>query len=82
LTAQRNSIVTKMQIMKMRGQPTRPGLHTFRSSSNGLEVFSPDLTIAPGAADKAFGADGPRLGMGGQSSTLCWAAACRAATRC
>ncbi|MEY4562157.1 MAG: hypothetical protein RLZZ618_1434, partial [Pseudomonadota bacterium] len=29
-SVQRNSMVRKMEVMKMRGQPTRPGLHTFR----------------------------------------------------
>jgi circadian clock protein KaiC len=30
-----------MEVMKMRGQPTLPGLHTFRISSAGIEVFAP-----------------------------------------
>ena len=29
-SVQRNSMVRKMEIMKMRGQATLPGLHTFR----------------------------------------------------
>jgi circadian clock protein KaiC len=29
-SVQRNSMVRKIEIMKMRGQPTLPGLHTFR----------------------------------------------------
>ncbi len=37
----RNSMVRKMEIMKMRGQPTLPGLHTFRISGAGIEVFAP-----------------------------------------
>ncbi len=37
----RNSMVRKMEIMKMRGQPTLPGLHTFRISQSGIEVFAP-----------------------------------------
>ncbi len=37
----RNSMVRKMEIMKMRGQPTLPGLHTFRISEAGIEVFAP-----------------------------------------
>ncbi len=32
-SVQRNSMVRKLEIMKMRGQPTLPGLHTFRISS-------------------------------------------------
>ena len=38
---QRNSMVRKMEILKMRGQPTLPGLHTFRINQNGLQVFPP-----------------------------------------
>ena len=56
-SVQRNSMVRKMEIMKMRGQPTLPGLHTFRIGRAGIEVFAPaglDATpIKPvaGAAD-------------------------------
>jgi circadian clock protein KaiC len=35
----RNSMVRKMQILKMRGQATRPGMHTFRISNTGIQVF-------------------------------------------
>jgi circadian clock protein KaiC len=35
----RNSIVRKLEIMKMRGQATVPGLHTFRISSDGVQIF-------------------------------------------
>ncbi|MDQ3203463.1 MAG: AAA family ATPase [Pseudomonadota bacterium] len=42
----RNSMVRKMEIMKMRGQPTVPGLHTFRIESSGIKVFSP--AVMPG----------------------------------
>ena len=35
----RNSMVRKLQILKMRGQATRPGMHTFRITSAGIEVF-------------------------------------------
>jgi circadian clock protein KaiC len=40
---QRNSVVRKLEIMKMRGQATTPGLHTFRISGAGLHVFAPAL---------------------------------------
>jgi circadian clock protein KaiC len=40
-SVQRNSMVRKMEILKMRGQPTLPGLHTFRINQNGLQVFPP-----------------------------------------
>ncbi|SBT07895.1 putative circadian clock protein, KaiC [Candidatus Accumulibacter aalborgensis] len=35
----RNSMVRKLQILKMRGQATRPGKHTFRITGHGIEVF-------------------------------------------
>ncbi|MDP3429698.1 MAG: ATPase domain-containing protein [Desulfomicrobium sp.] len=35
----RNSMVRKIQIMKMRGQATRPGMHTFRITGDGIVVF-------------------------------------------
>jgi circadian clock protein KaiC len=35
----RNSMVRKMQVMKMRGQATIPGLHTFRMTQRGVQVF-------------------------------------------
>jgi len=47
---QSNSIVRKMEIMKMRGQRTLPGLHTFRISAAGIQVFAPvsqDARINP-----------------------------------
>lgn len=37
----RNSMVRKLEIMKMRGQPTLPGLHTFRIDSSGVKIFAP-----------------------------------------
>jgi circadian clock protein KaiC len=36
-----HSMVRKMEVMKMRGQATLPGLHTFRVNAAGLEVFPP-----------------------------------------
>jgi circadian clock protein KaiC len=37
----RNSTVRQMQILKMRGQATSPGLHTFRITKAGIEIFPP-----------------------------------------
>jgi circadian clock protein KaiC len=34
-----NSIVRKMQAMKVRGQAAMPGLHTFRITGDGIQVF-------------------------------------------
>jgi circadian clock protein KaiC len=39
-SAERNSIVRKFQIMKLRGQASVPGLHTFRITGDGLQAFS------------------------------------------
>lgn len=35
----RNSMVRRIQVLKMRGQATLPGMHTFRISNNGINVF-------------------------------------------
>jgi circadian clock protein KaiC len=43
----RNSIVRKMQVMKMRGQAPIPGLHTFRITGDGVQVF-PRVIVGPG----------------------------------
>jgi circadian clock protein KaiC len=42
----RNSMVRKMQVMKMRGQAPIPGLHTFRITERGIQVF-PRLIFGP-----------------------------------
>jgi circadian clock protein KaiC len=39
-TTERNSIVRKLQIIKMRGQDSVPGLHTFRITDAGVQAFS------------------------------------------
>jgi len=66
---QRNSMVRKMEITKMRGQPTLPGLHTFRISEAGINVFAPapaavpPAGLAPGTVTATHPL-GPRLKMG------------------
>ena len=42
---ERNSVVRKMQIMKLRGQASVPGLHTIRISDDGLQAFSRTLGL-------------------------------------
>jgi circadian clock protein KaiC len=44
--AERNSVVRKMQLMKLRGQMSVPGLHTFRITDGGLQAFSRTLGLA------------------------------------
>lgn len=61
-SVQRNSMVRKMEIMKMRGQPTLPGLHTFRINTSGIEVFAPAGAVAAQAAPPA--SHGSRASMG------------------
>jgi circadian clock protein KaiC len=60
---QSNSVVRKMEIMKMRGQRTLPGLHSFRISSAGIHVFAPVPLAAPTATPIAPRTD-VRLRMG------------------
>lgn len=48
----RNSMVRKMQVVKMRGQAQAPGLHTFRISDSGIRIF-PRAIVQPGDTLKA-----------------------------
>ncbi|HEX3696885.1 MAG TPA: ATPase domain-containing protein [Polyangia bacterium] len=57
----RNSVVRKLQAMKVRGTAPMPGLHTFRISDEGLQVF-PRIQSRP-AGDRRP-PPGVRLGMG------------------
>lgn len=59
-SVERNSMVRKMEVMKMRGQATLPGLHAYRISSAGIRVFPP----ADRGAPPAHGASDERLLMG------------------
>lgn len=45
--ADRNSVVRKLQVLKARGRAAMPGLHTFRITNAGLQVFPriPDLHL-------------------------------------
>jgi circadian clock protein KaiC len=49
---ERNSVLRKMQIIKLRGQASVPGLHTIRISESGLQAFSRTLGLT-GAKTKA-----------------------------
>ena len=42
---ERNSVVRKLQIMKLRGQDSVPGLHTIRITDDGLQAFSRTLGL-------------------------------------
>lgn len=58
---ERNSIVRKLQVMKLRGQESVPGLHTFRITEDGLQCFPRTFGLS-GAATHTKGKR--RLSMG------------------
>jgi circadian clock protein KaiC len=58
---ERNSVVRKLQVMKLRGQASVPGMHTFRITDAGLQAFSRTLGLT-GRKHKSAGAK--RLSMG------------------
>ncbi|MEO6970510.1 MAG: ATPase domain-containing protein, partial [Chthoniobacterales bacterium] len=43
--AERNSVVRKFQVVKLRGQESVPGLHTIRITSDGIQAFSRTLGL-------------------------------------
>jgi circadian clock protein KaiC len=47
--AERNSVVRKLQLVKMRGQNSVPGLHTFRITESGLQTFPRTFGLAQGS---------------------------------
>ncbi len=57
----RNSVVRKLQIVKLRGQASIPGLHTIRISDLGLEAFSRTMSLT---AEKQVAGVRRRLSMG------------------
>lgn len=42
---ERNSVLRKLQVLKLRGQAAVPGLHTLRISNDGLQAFSRTLGL-------------------------------------
>lgn len=55
----RNSMVRKLQVMKMRGQASIPGLHTFRITSDGVQVFPRAIVGSQHASGKVTPAHAP-----------------------
>jgi len=50
---ERNSVVRKLQVLKLRGQDSIPGLHTIRITRDGIQAFSrtrglPGRKVSPG----------------------------------
>ncbi len=62
-SVQRNSMVRKIEITKMRGQPTVPGLHTFRIGHGGIEIFAPPKLTKP-LEPRADEPDDARVSLG------------------
>jgi circadian clock protein KaiC len=63
----RNSMVRKIQVLKLRGQATSPGIHTFRIGCSGLEIFPAAAIPGDTGAEQAARAAPPReqrLAMG------------------
>lgn len=58
--AERNSVVRKLQIIKLRGQASVPGLHTIRIGDFGLQAFSRTLGMVGPARPRG----GHRLSTG------------------
>ena len=58
---ERNSVVRKLQVMKLRGQGSVPGLHTIRIGNFGLQAFSRTLGLVP---KKTRRGRRPRLSFG------------------
>jgi circadian clock protein KaiC len=62
----RNSMVRKIQVVKMRGQAHAPGLHTFRITDEGIKIF-PRAIVNRGSELKStskLAADEKRVPMG------------------
>lgn len=62
-SVERNSMVRKIEVKKMRGQPNLPGLHTFRIDRRGLRVFSLGRATPKGSRDAMKPPEG-RVSMG------------------
>ena len=60
-STERNSVVRKLQVIKLRGQASLPGLHTFRITDHGLQVFPRTFSISE---RKAPLRNTPRLSTG------------------
>jgi circadian clock protein KaiC len=63
-TAFRNSTVRKIQVTKMRGQATSPGIHTFRITNEGLKVFPSVVLPNEGPSSGLIARSDARVTMG------------------
>jgi len=58
---ERNSVVRKLQVIKLRGQGSVPGLHTMRINDDGIQAFSRTLGLV---GQKTHKTEYARLSMG------------------
>ena len=63
-SVERNSIVRKMQVMKLRGQESVPGLHTFRITERGLQTFPRTFGLTDNKSDHVKGRRRLSTGVG------------------
>jgi circadian clock protein KaiC len=61
---ERNSVVRKLQIFKLRGQASVPGLHTFRIGDDGLQAYSRTLGLGRQRLSEKSKSGQPLLSMG------------------
>jgi circadian clock protein KaiC len=54
-SVERNSIVRKLQVMKLRGQESVPGLHTFRITECGMQTFPRTFGLTNNKSDHVKG---------------------------
>jgi len=61
---QRNAMARKIQVVKMRGQRQRPGMHAFRMTEAGIEIFPRILAASEPTGSARARAPAGRLSMG------------------
>ena len=54
-SVERNSIVRKLQVVKMRGQESVPGLHTFRITDDGVQTFPRTFGLTDNKSERVRG---------------------------
>jgi circadian clock protein KaiC len=61
---QRNAMARKIQVVKMRGRRQRPGLHAFRMTDDGIEIFPRMLAASEPTGGARARAPAGRISMG------------------
>jgi circadian clock protein KaiC len=63
-SAERNAVVRKLQVGKMRGRAPTPGHHTFRITDDGVRIFPRRSNDQPKAHPRRSATEGPRRRFG------------------